>query len=256
MKQLSIQRGIFLAAMTYQAIQKFLNPDQFILPNGFTLVDTLNGGRFFPRIGYIAQSDKEIIVAFRGTENIYDNLMDLDILPVKFPFVPSGGSVVRGFLSIYSRIRFRLAEILQKLSSRKALFITGHSLGGALATMAALDIAINTKYNNPIVYTFASPRTGDQTFASAYNRAIKQSARIVNVLDLVPYLPPFFTHVQKRFPIFFNTSNPFRNHEMAHYFNAVCRFHPLFCRRLCTKNPVNFCPLSQNRMKKKHVKRR
>lgn len=242
--------------MTYQAIQKFRNSDRFVLPTGFTLVDTLNGGPFLPRIGYVAQSDEEIIVAFRGTANIYDDLQDLDILPASFPYVPGGGSVVRGFLNIYSRIRLQLAEALLKLSTRKNLFITGHSLGGALATLAALDIAVNTKFKNPTVYTFASPRTGNQSFASAYNRAVKQSVRVANVLDLVPYLPPFYTHVQTRFPILFNTSSPLRNHEMTNYFQAVCRLNSAYCRSLCTMNPVNFCPSTQNRMKRRHVKRR
>lgn len=68
--------------------------------------------------------------------------------------------------------------------------VCGHSLGGALATLLALDVAANTVYKDPSVYTFGSPRTGDSLFASTYDQVVKNSYRIANRLDIVPTLPP------------------------------------------------------------------
>jgi hypothetical protein len=80
-----------------------------------------------------------------------------------------------------------------------SLTICGHSLGGALVTLLALDVAANTIFQNPTVYTYASPRTGDPLFASTYNQVVKNSFRIANRLDLVPKLPlpPVYEHVNK-----------------------------------------------------------
>ena len=67
--------------------------------------------------------------------------------------------------------------------------VCGHSLGGALATLLALDVAANTVYKNPSVYTFRSPRTGDSLFASTYDQVVKNSYRVANRLGMVT-LPP------------------------------------------------------------------
>ena len=77
--------------------------------------------------------------------------------------------------------------------------ICGHSLGGALVTLLALDVAANTIFKDPTVYSYASPRTGDPAFAGTYNQVVKNSFRIANRLDLVPKLPfpPDYEHVHE-----------------------------------------------------------
>ena len=81
------------------------------------------------------------------------------------------------------------------------VYITGHSLGGALATIAALDIARKNKLNNPInLYTFASPRVGDNTFADKFNEFVSKDKikafRFANSEDIVPKVP---------FPVWFKS---------------------------------------------------
>ena len=73
-----------------------------------------------------------------------------------------------------------------------SLTICGHSLGGALATLLALDVAANAPapFNHPTVYTYASPRTGDETFAARYGQLVSTTFRIVDNVDVVPELPP------------------------------------------------------------------
>lgn len=70
-----------------------------------------------------------------------------------------------------------------------SLTICGHSLGGARATLLALDVAANTIFKNPTIYTYASPRKGDALFARTYNQVLPNTYRIANRVDMVPKLP-------------------------------------------------------------------
>jgi hypothetical protein len=75
--------------------------------------------------------------------------------------------------------------------------VCGHSLGGALATLLGLDVAVNTIFKNPTVYTYASPRTGDSAFTAFYDHMVPNTIRVANRMDLVPKLPmpPLYDHV-------------------------------------------------------------
>ncbi|WP_286824920.1 lipase family protein [Microcystis sp. LSC13-02] len=82
----------------------------------------------------------------------------------------------------------------QQNSSETEIFITGHSLGAGLATLAALHIAKLAERHqvNPSIqlYTFASPRVGDETFASHFDNFEKiNSYRIINSEDLIQAVP-------------------------------------------------------------------
>jgi pimeloyl-ACP methyl ester carboxylesterase len=67
--------------------------------------------------------------------------------------------------------------------------IVGHSLGSSLATLLALDLSANTLVTN-VLYTLASPRTGDLTFSHVFNHIVPNAYRIANRLDIVPKTPP------------------------------------------------------------------
>ena len=68
------------------------------------------------------------------------------------------------------------------------LVVTGHSLGGALATLLVTDLNA-TMALKPQAWTFASPRVGDATFAARYGGLSTVSWRIYNQVDVVPYFP-------------------------------------------------------------------
>jgi len=131
-------------------------------------------------------------------------------LSVHCPFLPSAGSTEDGFTAMYMSMSTtgassspRLAQVLAGLPWPKpvtSLTICGHSLGGALATLLALDVAVNTTepaFKCPSVYTYASPRTGDPSFVNVYNHVVPNTLRIANRIDLVPKLPlpPLYEHV-------------------------------------------------------------
>jgi hypothetical protein len=141
------------------------------------------------------------VVAIRGTEGIMEWMQDSRFLAVPCPFLSSAGNTEDGFTAMYGSLCSAtgagapsLVSTLPALPWTKpvgTLTICGHSLGGALAVLLALDIAANGKapLNNPTVYTYASPRAGDTTFVSVYNHVVPNTTRIVNRLDLVPNLP-------------------------------------------------------------------
>ncbi|OBH45851.1 lipase family protein [Mycobacterium mantenii] len=153
-------------------------------------------------IGLICQENKtgDVAVAIRGTVGILEWIHDAEFGLVPCPFLAGAGHTEDGFTDMYSSLRTgaapgsptvvdALAKLPQPVTS---VTICGHSLGGALATMLALDVAANTVFTAPAVYTYGSPRTGDSLFASTYDQVVKNSYRVTNRLDVVTALPPTF----------------------------------------------------------------
>ena len=95
-----------------------------------------------------------------------------------------------GFWNSYLSVRDTLINtLLAYQTTNKKIFITGHSLGGALAILAAADLSQHNM--KPFsVYTFANPRTGTTGFADFYTSLNIPTFRYVNENDLVPMLPP------------------------------------------------------------------
>ena len=250
--------AILLSVMIHQSYQLFEN-GKLILPKGYNLRYTIPAlaGVDEPEsevFGFIAESQDKIIVAFRGTRTFKDNESDQDLYQVPYPYVRNAGKTHRGFTCIYQSTRNKLIGELNKLSTTKRLFIAGHSLGGGLAVLAALDIAVNTRFKHPSVYTYGSPRTGDPVFASLFDQRVKNSLRIYNVHDIIPtlpdqaYLPPFtknglyYQHVNKKYEVSFQLNSlAVRNHEIVCYFKNLSQQNPDYTKELCAKNP-GFCP--------------
>jgi triacylglycerol lipase len=140
---------------------------------------------------YVAWRDGVVIVAFRGTQpnEGQDLLTDLNI-----SFMPCrAGRVHCGFMEALDDIWPALEAELKRLAGRKVWFC-GHSLGGALATLAA-DRFAETRG----VCTFGCPLLGDAEFASAFSDRLRdKSFRYVNHQDIVTRVPPSvisYTHV-------------------------------------------------------------
>ena len=96
---------------------------------------------------FIATLDDNIYVVFRGTETFSDEISDIAAFQIPYNFVPNGGKVSLGFLSAYQGDNTNPVQsaILSKLDqltmtgNYSNLYITGHSLGGAVAFLAFPD---------------------------------------------------------------------------------------------------------------------
>lgn len=132
------------------------------------------------------------IVVFRGSHDLRDWLTNFDVRPVD---CSTGGKAHEGFLNALESVWKKLSELLGNDDS-SPVFFTGHSLGGALATLAAALYGRRCQ-----LYTFGSPLVGDGKFSAALQNA--SSYRIVNNRDIVATVPPTvppcesFCHVPK-----------------------------------------------------------
>lgn len=162
-------------------------------------------------IGLICQADitGDVVVAIRGTQGIWEWIHDINFFLVPCPFLAAGGHTEDGFADMYQSLRTDVTansttfvQEIGKLAFPQPVglvTVCGHSLGGALATLLALDLTANATapFNQPAAYTYGSPRTGDSMFAATYNQAVLNSHRIANRLDIVPDVPPspLYEHV-------------------------------------------------------------
>ncbi|KAK6757370.1 hypothetical protein RB195_015288 [Necator americanus] len=143
---------------------------------------------------YIAASDaaKQLIIVFRGTKTKGQLLLEgLQSIQPGVDFFDMG-SVNRYFMNGHLVLWPQVEQALQdpKYANYKVLF-TGHSLGGALAALAAARTAKQgfRRGDQITIYTFGEPRVGDATFAANFDSMIKDSYRVVFRRDIVPHLP-------------------------------------------------------------------
>jgi hypothetical protein len=147
---------------------------------------------------FIATIGRSIIVSFKGTDTFKNALTDMNLTPAitgenNFLAQYPNASVHEGFLKYYLEQQKEILETIQNMirSSQFAeIIFVGHSLGGAAATLAALDASSYFKNQRISLYTYGEPRSGNQAFANAVN-AIKfrKSFRVVYGMDPVPHVP-------------------------------------------------------------------
>lgn len=135
---------------------------------------------------YVAWNDAAAIVAFRGTQpnQLIDVWTDVDALLV--PWIRAGELVHQGFKDALSDAVVSAIDARLNALPRRTLWLTGHSLGAALATLLA-----DRRDDVAGLYTFGSPRVGDPAFAHGFDaRHAGRSFRYVNNRDIVTQVPP------------------------------------------------------------------
>jgi triacylglycerol lipase len=248
--------ALFLAAVCRQTYVQFDNKDgTFILPRNYEVAGTFQAklfGKFKEIFGFILEADDNIVIAFRGTSSPFDWMADMIARQQKYPFVRNAGWTHEGFTAIYRSARKQIFTILNRLPEHKKLYITGHSLGGALATLCAIDVAVHSHYPSPFVYTFGAPRTGDPAFAKAYHVIVRESHRVYNLYDIVTQVPTVlyksprtgalyrYLHVRNGYKLTFQHGNVSSNHTLSGYFAALSALDPDYARQL--RELPGFCP--------------
>ncbi len=163
---------------------------------------------------YLSYLGNTVYITFRGSDGTVDWIDNfkfwkrpINSIKVSKKVMPYRGvskkiKVHSGFIGQYRMARQDILDNvrLKKQARFKRFIITGHSLGGALATYCALDILYNNPELEVICLPFASPKTGNRHWKRSFNKRLKECYRFVYKNDIVPNVPMnilFFNHIGK-----------------------------------------------------------
>ena len=194
------QNALSLAVACQLAYAKPNKVQTVVSAWGFSLIDIINvkKGRDIDTQCFIMSDDNNMIVVFRGSDSAQDWFANFQATQDPGPLEGTGAH--EGFQdSLYPAV-IALSSHLSNQTENKNIWITGHSLGGALCSLFA-GMLIENKIEVYGIYTFASPRPGSAEFQVQLNKLVKgPHYRVVNDGDVVPHVPPepFYSHPGSR----------------------------------------------------------
>jgi len=175
------------ADLVLQAYDQFENPAVWKIPPAYQNLGNLFAAN--EAFGFVARNlaTNDVFVTFRGTQTTMDWLANLTLPPVHYLW----GAAERGFSTLYAACAGSIATALKRsdVPPPRTVYVSGHSLGGALAVLAAADIVNSLLAEKPKMYTFAGPRAVDPGFADKFNQRIANAWRVVNTEDIVTTVP-------------------------------------------------------------------
>ncbi|MEW6038828.1 MAG: lipase family protein, partial [Pseudomonadota bacterium] len=180
------------------AVYSYLNPSELATVMAKAPWTDYEYWDFGENQGFVAWSPHCAVVSFRGTDSVNDWGQNAKVLWPRPHEL--GGRVHRGFREVSNQAKQRVVEILSSLDAAdRHLWLTGHSLGGAVATEFSAHLLVQPIRSLPNweVTTFGAPRLGDEGFENAYESQIgaghcESHWWFVNEGDPVPHLPPKF----------------------------------------------------------------
>lgn len=145
---------------------------------------------------YVTFEDGCCIVAFRGSQTIRNWITDADCRRDFLAEEKNGDRVEvhAGFMRALEDVLPQLTDHLRAFANLRPIFVTGHSLGGALAILCAFELK-RQGFCIAQVYTFGQPRVGNAAFRRLYHRTMDEDAfkditfRVVYQEDIVPRVP-------------------------------------------------------------------
>ena len=147
----------------------------------------------------VDRTSKQLYIVFRGTQNARDILTDIECDQHKTKINGKECHVHAGFLKAYESVKSQIDSFPFKEYPYHGIITCGHSLGGALATICAADLAIEDTLHSINTITFGSPRVADKTFVDIFTNKVGVYYRFVHNNDIVPTLPHInYKHVGKQ----------------------------------------------------------
>lgn len=177
---------------------------------------------------------KEIYIVFRGSDKGVDWMNNFQMRQQIYPYGDPDETDVRfhnGFMTAYRSVRDRVLAEVRKYPDFD-ITVTGHSLGGAVATIAALDVQYNiTQHTGQSiqVYSFGAPRVGNSALVESFQRRVPKNYRFVYGWDIVTYIPRVwqgYEHVPEEYRLGSRwtwrvISRRFDDHKIANYIKAL-----------------------------------
>ncbi|CAN8095158.1 unnamed protein product [Discula destructiva] len=195
-----------------------------VMDNGATILGVMPNTTVFDLEGYVALDTvrEEIVVAFRGSSDLRNWIADFDFILT--PFSECDGCYVHnGFYESWQQIKSYAQEFVQgayALHPDYKLTLTGHSLGAAVATVAAVDFRVNGYPCD--VYTVGSPRVGNLEFAEFVTAQTGAEYRATHYDDPVPRLPPIVLGFYHTSPEYWLEAGPATNIDYTIDEIAIC----------------------------------
>ena len=163
---------------------------------------------------YLSYLVDTVYITFRGSDGTADWIDNFKFLKTRINSIKNNKKVVpykgiskkikvhSGFIGQYKTVRDDILENvrLKRRAGFKRFIITGHSLGGALCTLCAIDIQYNIPDIEIICLPFASPKVGNRHWKKSYNKRLPETYRFVYKNDIVCKVPMsimFYNHVGK-----------------------------------------------------------
>jgi predicted lipase len=184
-----------LAKRGYKTFEDYKAAGYTIIPFKGDVVkgSFVDGGYAF---GNIFIKGNDIVIAYRGTVTGNDWLSNFDALQTKYPDFAENKGIHKGFCEIFQGSRKAIRDALFNHLADNGLSLenlsiqfTGHSLGGALAKIAALEMSSDPVLGKCIkgVATFGDPRAFDFDAAKLYQDKLgEKTVRISQAYDSVP----------------------------------------------------------------------
>ncbi len=178
--------AITLGEMSKLAYENAAMRRQTLNKLGFQEIELMDRG---PKSGFIAIADDVAVIAFRGTDDPADWIANLDFR--QLPNTDNPRKVHSGFQGAYGPFAAQIQKQL-KIHKPKYVWITGHSLGGAMAACCAYDLLQHDVLFTGVV-TFGQPRIGNEALARFLDSSLGEKyLRFMNTGDPVVTLPPCF----------------------------------------------------------------
>lgn len=139
-------------------------------------------------VGYVIWHENTAVVIFRGTNK--DEASDWATNSWDATLNIPGGGIHKGFWLAYQSLKPQVLQVLSMIKP-KHLWITGHSLGGAMALACAIDLTANEQMPFDGLITFGQPKVAREDLAQYVDTALMgRYARVVNGDDAVARIPP------------------------------------------------------------------
>ncbi|KAJ9066713.1 hypothetical protein DSO57_1006935 [Entomophthora muscae] len=142
---------------------------------------------------------KEIGIVFRGSNGLNNQIQNSLFQQVPLEKLNPAIKVHFGFSNIASGLQTQVLAAVKILREQRSvrdysITMTGHSMGGAVAAIMAINIQreFNIPWDRFSIYTYGQPRTGNLEFANYYNSLPLKITRTVNENDVVPHVPANF----------------------------------------------------------------
>jgi hypothetical protein len=161
---------------------------------GFKLIKTFYSKETDTQAFLAESEDGYAVLAFRGTERTKRQDLAIDAKAMKVSVLE--GRIHSGFRAAYDSVAKEIERSVLKLNDIP-LYITGHSLGAALATVATQSLEHNLKIREMIAacYTFGSPRVGDSHYDIEFKSPIYRVVNTTDIVTVIPLLAMGYIHI-------------------------------------------------------------